>query len=64
MTVRRISIRIDTDLVDEALKLLGARSRVEAIHLALREIVGAKLFKNLMRKNAGKLWFAGADKHR
>jgi Arc/MetJ family transcription regulator len=61
MTVRRTSIRLNTDLVDKAAKVLGARSRAEAIHLALREIVGLKLFKDLMKKNAVKLKFAGAD---
>jgi len=64
MTVRRTSIRLNTDLVDKAVKVLGARSRAEAIHLALREIVGLTLFKDLMKKNAGKLKFAGADERR
>ena len=60
--VSRVSIRLDTDLVDEAVKVLGAKSRTEAIHVALREIVALKRFKDLMKKNAGKLKFAGADK--
>jgi Arc/MetJ family transcription regulator len=39
MAVTTISIRLDTDLADEAVKILGAKSRTEAIHLALCEIV-------------------------
>lgn len=53
------SIRLDTRLADEAVKLLGVRSRTEAVHTALREIVALKRFKDLMRKNAGKLAFTG-----
>lgn len=53
------SIRLDTQLADEAAKLLGVKSRTEAVHIALREIVALKRFKDLMKKNAGKLKFAG-----
>jgi Arc/MetJ family transcription regulator len=52
------SIRLDTRLADEAAKVLGVKSRTEAIHRALREVVALKRFKTLMRKNAGKLSFA------
>jgi Arc/MetJ family transcription regulator len=55
------SIRLDTRLADEAAKLLGAKSRTEAIHIALREIVALKKFKALMKKNSGKLKFSGLD---
>jgi Arc/MetJ family transcription regulator len=58
------SIRLDTDLADEAVKVLGAKSRTEAIHVALREIVALKRFKDLMKKNAGKLKFAASDESR
>jgi Arc/MetJ family transcription regulator len=51
------SIRLDTQLADEAVKILGVKSRTEAVHLALREIVALKKFKDLMAKNAGKLAF-------
>jgi Arc/MetJ family transcription regulator len=61
MAVTMTSIRLDTDLADEAVKVLGAKSRTEAVHVALREIVALKRFKELMRKNAGKLKFAGSD---
>ena len=61
MAVTMTSIRLDTDLADEAAKLLGAKSRTEAIHVALREVVALKRFKDLMKRNAGKLKFAGSD---
>ncbi len=58
MAMPMTSIRLDTDLADEAAKILGVKSRTEAVHVALREIVALKRFKNLMRKHAGKLSFA------
>jgi Arc/MetJ family transcription regulator len=61
MAVTMTSIRLDTDLADEAVRVLGAKSRTEAVHVALREIVALKRFKDLMKKNAGKLKFAGSD---
>jgi len=59
MAVTLTSIRLDTRLADEAAKVLGVKSRTEAVHVALREIVALKRFKELMRKHAGKLSFAG-----
>jgi Arc/MetJ family transcription regulator len=59
MTVKMTSIRLDTRLADEAAKILGVKSRTEAVHIALMEIVALKRFKNLMKKNAGKLSFDG-----
>ncbi len=53
------SIRLDIHLADEAKRALGVRSRTEAVHVALREVVALKRFKDLMKKNAGKLKFAG-----
>ncbi len=61
MAVTMTSIRLDTDLADEAVKVLGAKSRTEAIHTALREMVALKRFKSLMKKNSGKLRFSGLD---
>ncbi|MGO8788637.1 MAG: type II toxin-antitoxin system VapB family antitoxin [Terriglobia bacterium] len=58
MSVTLTSIRLDTHLADEARKVLGVKSRTEAVHVALREIVALKRFKDLMRKHAGKLSFA------
>ena len=51
------SIRLDIHLADEAARVLGVKSRTEAVHVALREIVALKKFKKLMAKNAGKLRF-------
>lgn len=59
MAVTLTSIRLDTELADEAAKLLGAKSRTDAVHLALKEIVALNRLKRLMTKNAGKLKFAG-----
>ena len=59
MAVTMTSIRLDTRLADEAMKILGVKSRTEAVHAALREMVALKRFKSLMRKHAGKLSFAG-----
>jgi Arc/MetJ family transcription regulator len=53
------SIRLDTHLADEAAKVLGVKTRTEAVHVALREVVALKRFRALMKKNAGKLSFAG-----
>jgi Arc/MetJ family transcription regulator len=61
MAVTMTSIRLDTELADEAAKVLGVKSRTAAVHAALREIVALKKFKELMRKNAGKLKFKALD---
>ena len=52
MPVKMTSIRLDTRLVDEAAKLLGVKTRTEAVHAALREIVALKCFKTQLRKPA------------
>jgi Arc/MetJ family transcription regulator len=57
MATSMTSIRLDTKLADEAAKVLGVKSRTEAVHAALREVVALKKFKNLMTKHAGKLTF-------
>jgi len=58
MPLTTISIRLDPRLADEAVKVLGVKSRTEAVHVALRDIVALRRFKDLMKKNAGKLSFA------
>ena len=55
------SIRLDMKLADEAVRALGAKSRTEAVHVALREIVGLQRFKALMKKYEGKAFFAGSN---
>lgn len=62
MAVTMTSIRLDTRLADEAAKELGVKTRTEAVHVALREIVALRRFKRLMTKNAGKLRFEAHDK--
>ena len=59
MAVTLTSTRLDTRLADETAKVLGVESRTAAVHVVLREIVALKRFRNLMRKHAGKLSFAG-----
>jgi len=61
MAATLTSIRLDTKLADEAAHALGVKSRTEAVHIALREIVGNQTFKDLMKENAGKLSFANHD---
>lgn len=61
MAVALTSIRLDTKLADEAVRVLGVKSRTEAVHVALREVVGLKRFKELMKKYGGKGSFAGSD---
>lgn len=55
------SIRLDTKLADEAVRVLGVKTRTEAVHIALKEIIGLKRFKKLMKDHAGKHKFAGLD---
>ena len=64
MAVALTSIRLDTDLADEAARALGVKSRTEAVHIALKEVVAMKQFKALMKKNAGKLSFKNLDGQR
>jgi Arc/MetJ family transcription regulator len=62
MAVTLTSIRLDTKLADEAVRVLGAKSRTEAVHIALREIVKLNDFKGLMKKYGGKLKFENYDR--
>ena len=58
----KTSVRINARLVDDAAKILGAKSRTDAVHTALREVVSLRRFKKLMKKYAGKLEFAARDR--
>lgn len=55
--IKMTSIRLDTKLADDAVKALGAKSRSEAVHIALREVVALKKFKELMTKHGGRMKF-------
>jgi Arc/MetJ family transcription regulator len=61
MTANTTTIRVNKRLADEAKRALGVKSRTEAVVMALREIVGLRRFKALMKKNGGKLSFANLD---
>lgn len=56
------TIRVNIRLIDEATKILGAKSRTEAAHAALREIVALRRFKKLTKKHADKIEFAPRDR--
>jgi Arc/MetJ family transcription regulator len=62
MTRTRTVVRINSRLVGEAARVLGAKSRTDAVHMALREIVALRSFKKLMKKHVSKLKFAGYDR--
>ena len=55
--VAKTSVRINVRLVDEAVKALGAKSRTEAVHMALRDIVLVQRFMKPRKRNADKLEF-------
>jgi len=61
MAVSLTSIRLDTELADKAVEALGAKSRTEAVHMALDRIVRLEDFKKLMKKYEGKATFEGYD---
>jgi Arc/MetJ family transcription regulator len=61
-SVRMTSIRLDTKLADDAVKVLGARNRSEAVHMALREVVALKKFKQLMSKYGATMEFEAHGK--
>lgn len=61
MAATLTSIRLDTKLADEAVRVLGVKSRTEAVHVALKEIIGLRRFKKLMKDYGGKLKFEGSD---
>jgi len=61
MSTAITSICLDTKLADEAVRFLGVKSRTESVQLALQETVDNRRFKELIRKNEGKLKFAGRD---
>jgi len=56
---RLTTIRLDLRLADEAKRALGVKSRTEAVHRALEEVVHLDHFKRAMLKYGGKLKFEG-----
>ena len=61
-TVKMTTIRLDMKLANEAVKTLGAKSMSEAVHIALREVVALRKFKDLMSAYGGKLKFEAHGK--
>lgn len=55
--VKLTTIRLDLKLADEARRALGAKSRTEAVHMALREMARTKRYKALLARHAGKMRF-------
>jgi len=47
MALAKVSIRLDTELADEVKRILGAKSRSEAIRIALERIVEAHRARKL-----------------
>jgi len=65
MALTITSLRLDTELADEAARVLGVKTRTEAVHAALREIVALKKFKALMARHGRKMRFeAQSDESR
>jgi Arc/MetJ family transcription regulator len=62
MAASLTSIRLDKKLADKAARILGAKSRTEAVHMALEEVVRLKEFKDALKEHEGKLAFANFDK--
>src|ERR1700721_2399780 len=54
-------VRVDTELAGEAMKLMGAKSRTEVIHMALEWATDTQRFQKLMDEYGGKLKFEGVD---
>jgi Arc/MetJ family transcription regulator len=61
-SIKKATIRLDTKLANEAVKALGAKSKSEAVHIALKEVVALKKFKDQMTERGGKLKFEGHGK--
>lgn len=55
MATNTTSVKLDAQLVDEAVKLLGAKSRADAVRKALLEIVALKRFKNRQRPGSNSI---------
>jgi Arc/MetJ family transcription regulator len=55
----RTNIVIDDALIDEAMKVTGARTKREAVDIALRQVVDRRRLYRAIRKCRGKLPWAG-----
>jgi Arc/MetJ family transcription regulator len=59
----RTNIVLDDDLVDEAQKITGARTKREVVHMALQELVRSRKKKDLLDL-AGKIRFRRGFDHK
>jgi len=61
MPVTTTTVRIKASLADEAVKVLGAKSRADAVRRVLREIVAMKRIRAVMKNNSGRPKSNGRD---
>jgi Arc/MetJ family transcription regulator len=54
MPLTTTNVRVRGSLVDEAMKVLGAKSRTAAVRMVLREIVEMRRSNAAMKKSSGK----------
>ena len=55
----RTNIVLDDGLIKQAMQVSGAKSKREAVHLALREMVARRAVYRALRKLRGKLPWEG-----
>lgn len=60
--VRSLIVGAYAVIFHKAARVLGVKTRTEAVHLALEEIVKLNEFKEVMKKYEGKLKFANFEK--
>lgn len=60
----RTNIELDDDLVAEAMRRYGLKTKREAVDLALRRLVGLPLTKDFLRDLRGVGWGADLDELR
>ena len=59
----RTNVVIDDDLINEALKLTGVKTKKDVISYALKELVAGKKRKNLLELE-GKITFSAGYDHK
>lgn len=62
--VTRTNIEIDDDLVERAMRIYRLRSKREAVHLALRKLVGERMSREEMLAMEGHGWDGDLDEMR
>lgn len=64
MSRTRTNIELDDDLVEAAMRLYGTRTKKEAVDLALRQLVGARLSVDEAIAMEGSGWEGDLDRMR